>query len=195
VADIKRLDDDGKLVAKYSHKRTNASNEGIFFSLSLKEFVQLVKDGGFISSDLGFLSGKKIVLARNNDKGGYVVGNCRFITQSENAHEKVISDKSRKASSDNAKRFNATAGPRHYAKMSAAGVKAKKATALLRRQAYEAIAHKSFLGNRNSQYGSFWITDGDENRKWQLDGGSLPSGFRRGRSHCFESPTFFYSRT
>ena len=36
-------------------------------------------------------------------------------------------------------------------------------------------------GARNSQYGTFWITDGRENRKWSPDKGRLPKGFFRGR--------------
>ena len=36
-------------------------------------------------------------------------------------------------------------------------------------------------GKNNSQYGSFWITDGCVNKKWKQDKGDLPVGFYKGR--------------
>ena len=36
-------------------------------------------------------------------------------------------------------------------------------------------------GKNNSQYGTFWITDGVINKKWKLDYGDIPSGFQKGR--------------
>ncbi len=85
------LDDDGKLKRKFSNKRVNARKEGIEFLLTFKEFSKLVRDAGITSSDLGF-TGRNFVLARFNDTGPYKVGNCRFITQHENALEKTLSN-------------------------------------------------------------------------------------------------------
>lgn len=36
-------------------------------------------------------------------------------------------------------------------------------------------------GKNNSQYGTFWITDGCINKKWRQDKGELPDGFYKGR--------------
>ena len=41
--------------------------------------------------------------------------------------------------------------------------------------------NKSYTGKRNSQYGTFWITNGNVNRKWTKLKGSLPKDFVRGR--------------
>lgn len=81
------IDDDGKLYQKFLNKRINASHENIPFDLSFEEFCKLCSDAGLVSSDLGF-TGNYYVLARYEDKGGYSVSNCRFITQLENAHER-----------------------------------------------------------------------------------------------------------
>lgn len=48
----------------------------------------LVREANLKSSDLGF-SGNGYVLARFNDEGDYVYGNCRFITQKENSEERL----------------------------------------------------------------------------------------------------------
>lgn len=37
------------------------------------------------------------------------------------------------------------------------------------------------LGTNNSQYGTYWITDGQVNKKWHDNKGVLPDGFRKGR--------------
>lgn len=49
------------------------------------------------------------------------------------------------------------------------------------RAEFERTAHKSFLGSRNSQAGTFWITDGIVNKKWHDNKGDLPPLFHRGR--------------
>lgn len=85
------LDDDGKLYGRYINKIYNAKKEGIECKLTLHQYCSLVKIAGIKSSDLGFSkdsSGKKYVLARYEDQGDYVWGNCRFITQKENESEK-----------------------------------------------------------------------------------------------------------
>lgn len=82
-----RLDDDGKLKDKWKNKRVNAEHEGIEFTLSFMEYLELVDNAGLKSSQLGF-TGEGYVLARYGDAGGYTFGNCRFITQKENSDEK-----------------------------------------------------------------------------------------------------------
>ena len=46
----------------------------------------------------------------------------------------------------------------------------------------EASLDKRYSASKNSQYGSFWITDGSVNRKWKDDKGRIPKGFNRGRT-------------
>ena len=36
-------------------------------------------------------------------------------------------------------------------------------------------------GKNNSQYGTFWITNGCTNMKWSSSRGDIPTGYRRGR--------------
>ena len=37
------------------------------------------------------------------------------------------------------------------------------------------------IGNKNSQYGTYWITNGYTNMKWSDNRGNLPEGYYRGR--------------
>lgn len=82
-----RVDDDGKLYQKFLNKRINAKKENIQFGLTFEEYCNLVFEARLLSSQLGF-TGNNYVLARYKDRGGYIVGNCRFITQQENSDEK-----------------------------------------------------------------------------------------------------------
>jgi len=52
-----------------------------------------------------------------------------------------------------------------------------------RKDTFIAIEHQK--GKRNSQFGSFWITDGKVNKKWRSELGCIPSGFFKGRSKFF----------
>ena len=97
------LDDDGKLKRKFINKNVNAKKEGLKCLLSFDEFCQLLINAGLKSSDIGFTSPRKIVLARYNDEGDYTFDNCRFITQHENMIEQKTSEKSSIASANNAK--------------------------------------------------------------------------------------------
>lgn len=81
------VNDDGKLKQRYINKRVNAQKEGIAFNLTYDQYVGLVASANLKSSQLGF-TGENYVLGRYNDTGAYEVGNCRFITQKENAEEK-----------------------------------------------------------------------------------------------------------
>lgn len=95
------IDDDGKLKQRWLNKSVNSLKEGVVFDLSFEEFCDLVKNANLVSSELGFSGGKKFVLARYGDTGGYVYGNCRFITQSENALEKNTTEKMKNVSRSN----------------------------------------------------------------------------------------------
>lgn len=51
-----------------------------------------------------------------------------------------------------------------------------------RKSREQANLHASYKGDRNSQYASFWITDGRSNRKWKEEYGPVPNSYRRGRT-------------
>lgn len=181
------VDDDGKLHQKYLNKKINARYEGIDFNLTYDEFAQLVRDANLISSNLGYTR-DNYVLARYGDSGGYEVGNCRFITQLENAHERKLTSKM----IENSKK-SARAMSEHNKRDPDFGRKISEGLAKSDRyQQLKQIKHESYLryranldprksGKNNSQYGTFWITNGTTNKKWKHELGDLPEGFRRGR--------------
>jgi hypothetical protein len=82
------LNDDGKLQMKIINKCVNAPKAGVDFQLSCEEIGILLEKAEIKSSDWGFSSGKKYVLARYSDTGPYSIENCRFITHVENIREK-----------------------------------------------------------------------------------------------------------
>lgn len=186
------LDDDGKLRSKYANKRNNAKQEGIEFDLSYIQFCQLVKLANLRSSDLGF-SGKYYVLARYKDSGSYNKDNCRFITQIENAHERKLSSKAIESSRMNAYKMNHDPEILAYrakriselakdpnSKLYKYREKCRNAR-IKHEQAYRSQLDLRFCGARNSQYGTYWITNGKTNLKWRDDKGDLPDGFYKGR--------------
>jgi len=157
------LNDDGNLYRKFRRKRAQAKQMKIEFKLNYEDWCFLVAEAGLRSSDLGF-SGKNYVLARYGDEGPYEVGNCRFTTQQQNVLERKISDKMRSAS----------------AQLTKYGTAANVARGKRTRIAFEATAHSSYLNERNSQYGTRWITDGSTNRKIRSSD-PIPEGFKPGR--------------
>ena len=188
-----KLDDDGKLYSKWLNKRNNAKAEGIKFLLSYEEWCSLVEEASLKSSDLGF-SGRKFVLARFEDKGPYRVGNCRFITQKENAAEKRPLSKVAKAKAAKARAATRARklikDPDFYRLSESTKVKIRDSAyhrariedGVKAKQKRFDAAHPSYRGSKNSQFGSFWITNGESNKKWHSDKGKLPRGFYKGRA-------------
>lgn len=184
---FENLDDDGKLYQKYYNKKVNALKENIGFYLTFDEYRQLMIEGGFKSSDLGF-TGNNIVLARYEDSGDYTIDNCRFITQFENIQEKKITEKSKIASANNMIEFNKT---RKGKKMSPEQLKKyHESDYYKRRQEQKRIHEKekdekknpSYTKEHNSQYNTFWITNGIDNKKWKKEFGELPENYYKGRT-------------
>lgn len=184
------IDDDGKLYRKYLNKKVNAKKEGIAFDLTFDEFCGLVVDAGLTSSQLGF-SGNNFVLARYHDRGGYTVHNCRFITQLENSHEKTVSEMSRAASRKNVEvmnRYNATLSSQELSDRIKNSTQWKqyseerKLKALETQQKRLASLDQRYSGIHNSQFGTFWITNGHENKKWSSGKGEIPEDWYRGRT-------------
>lgn len=170
------IDDNGKLYSKWLNKRNNAKQENIDFKLTYYEFCLLVKEANLLSSDLGF-SGKGYVLARYNDIGPYEYGNCRFILQSENAKEKKISEASRNASKRNISNFNKHKyelyTPEEISNYIKEGKKKKTSD-----KVFKPIKP---VNTKNSQYGTYWITNGSDNKKWRDSKGPIPTDYYKGR--------------
>ena len=187
--DDNKINDDNKLYRKYLNKKNNAKKENINFNLSYDEFVYLVKNANLLSSQLGF-TGKNYVLARYNDTGDYSINNCRFISQRENIKEQKISNKSLIARRNNAKKMNEYNKLRSKEDISnkikdgqQKSEKYQKRIKILAENKQEKIKNlnKSYIGNNNSQFGTYWITDGKINKKWKQEYGEIPNNFYRGR--------------
>ena len=184
---LREVDDDGKVRNRYSNKKVNAKAEGLICELSLEQFCKLIKQADIKSSQLGF-TGDGYVLARYNDSGNYTYGNCRFIKQSENAKEKKISENSREASSRNIRTFNdkIKQNPElrkqidEKRKLHPYNIKKHQKT-LEKQAVIDANKDQRYCKEHNSQYGTFWITNGVSNIKWKLDKGDIPEGFHKGR--------------
>lgn len=158
------LDDDGKLKKRYTNKRVNAAKEGLSFELTFSQFCELMRRRGISSSELGV---RGYQLSRKGDTGGYFWGNCRFLTYKQNAREK-------------SKRLGHKVGGTKTTPWEVHAARRAEQAAATKRERFE-NAHPSYKGERNSQYGSYWATNGLENLKWSPSKGELPRGFRKGR--------------
>ena len=174
------LDDDGKLYQKYLNKRVNAKKENIDFDLSFEEYKTLMVQGGYKSSDLGF-TGKNIVLARYEDKGGYTIDNCRFITHLENMRERKTSDKVREASSYNITKYNKSRKGKKFTKEQLEKYHNSEYYKKRQEQKKNKPRNNKEHNKNNSQYGTFWITNNINNKKWRPEFGELPDGYYKGR--------------
>jgi len=183
------INDDGKLYMRWSNKRVNAAKSGITFSLTYRQFCRLVRNKNLVSSYLGFHKGsKKYVLARVRDRGAYAYGNCRFITQLENSKEKKQTVRAKLASRKNARIMNEAnrkTSPEERSRRIVEGMteynSMRRERKVKKKKARWSTLHRSYRGNNNSQFGSFWITDGRINKKWRPELGKLPKSFHRGR--------------
>lgn len=184
-----RLDDDGKLYRKWFNKKVNAKKEGLSCNLTFSEYCQLVDEAGLLSSQLGF-KGEGYVLARYDDKGDYCLGNCRFITQKENANERKLSEFAMQTMRENARLMNEynKHDPNHNhlvlegMKKSPYYIEKKKRAEAKKKARFEA-ANPNLRGSNNSQYGTYWITNGKTNIKWRVEKGDIPEGFVKGMTH------------
>lgn len=92
------INDDSHFIRKFYNKRVNAKKEGIGFFLSIDDFASLLREAKITSSMCG-IGGYH--LARYNDSGAYIIGNCRFILAIDNYRERKVSEYSREASRKN----------------------------------------------------------------------------------------------
>jgi len=77
VEDINRV----CYAVKQLHKRQPSS------TMTLREYLELARSSGITLEQIGKRRGQ-FHLARCNDVGGYSVGNCRFVPQEVNQHER-----------------------------------------------------------------------------------------------------------
>lgn len=189
------LDDDGKLKQRWRNKCVNAKQEGLKCLLTFDEYCQLVKKANLKSSQLGF-KGQKYVLARYNDEGDYTFDNCRFITQLENFQERHdLSPEGREslrlvaARMDEYNRIHTTT-PEQRAERSRRISEGIRNSESYRRRIAESARKEAErrasmdptkMGDKNPQYGKFWITDGKENKLWHDRFGPIPENYYRGR--------------
>lgn len=75
---------------KYKNTKARAKKRGIAFHLSIVEYSQLLQEAGITAEDVG-QGASDYCLGRYNDEGDYKIGNCRFITASQNHKEGMIS--------------------------------------------------------------------------------------------------------
>lgn len=178
------INDDLKLKRKFHNKRVNALKEGIEFEISYDEICILLMEANLKSSDWGF-SGNGYVLARYNDTGSYKYGNCRFIKQSENAKEKIITNEAKNSSARNIKKalIALKNNPEAMTKRSESLARYwenKRNIARLKEAERQNNLNPIFKGEKNSQFGSMWITNGTENKKIKkVD--IIPEGWYKGR--------------
>ncbi len=181
------LDDDGKLKQRFYNKQVNARKEGLEFKLTLQQFKKLLRSAGITSSQCGI---RGYHLARNNDSGPYAVGNCAFVWYKENLLAKKSTNKSRRASQQNIQKAissNKTTSRASISYRISKGIKESPKVKEIRskqkaaRNKQESQKHPSYKGKNNSQYGTYWITNGKVSKKWSDRLGRLPRGFHLGR--------------
>ncbi|MCK9569136.1 hypothetical protein M0R72_09355 [Candidatus Pacearchaeota archaeon] len=170
---------------KYSHKKSNAKKEGIEFKLSLAEYVFLIKKARITHLDVG---PRGYHLARHGDAGNYEIGNCEFVWYLTNLKDRQVSDRWREASRRNMALVNSSSAAsakrldslRKSPKLALYYSRLRQNSVVNRMRASK-LGHPSYSGNRNSQFGSFWITNGIQSRKGKISLGNPPIGFRKGR--------------
>lgn len=159
---LTRINNDGKLRKKYDNSKSNAIKDGIVFLLTFDQYVDLIKQAGLTSSRLSRTNEKHYALSRISNQDSFTLDNCRFI-----ACLKPL------MSSD--ERFNRIKEGVRYQAI------ARTLMAAVKRDSELSKMDQRYVGVKNGQFGSFWITDGTVNKKWRLDKGVIPTEFHRGR--------------
>ena len=83
------LNEETKAIWEYwrdKRKRQRQKQRGAEFLLSPTELIELFSDAGITAADIGN-KGHQYCLGRIGDTGNYEVGNCRFITATQNGKE------------------------------------------------------------------------------------------------------------
>lgn len=75
---------------KYRGVVRNAKYRGLECSLTFAQYLSLLKKAGLTEPNQIGMRIEQYNLSRHGDTGGYVKGNCRFITSKQNRAERVI---------------------------------------------------------------------------------------------------------
>ena len=169
---LNQLDDDGKLYSNYKGRVGANKSAKHKFLLTFEEFCDLLLQAGIRSSDLGY-NGNNYDLARYHDIGDYTFGNCRFIPHKDNLDERLyngLTDVERRKLRE---QENEAIQLRKQQ---------RKDLSIQKQKEYESRKDPRFSGVHNSSYGSHWITNGVNNKKWRhWKDGDIPEGWRLGR--------------
>lgn len=163
------INDDGKLYNKYRYKCTNARKAKVRCLLSYKDYCDLVRKAGIVSSQIGYKSKDKYVLGRYNDIGDYTKESCRFITQLQNVRERKLSEETLKSFSDKLYNYRKNRSKEQLLIDMKKVQESRHRNAIkrqkIRREEFLKTANMNYVGEKNSQYNTCWITDGYNNRK------------------------------
>lgn len=169
-----------KTKTKFNNKKHHAIALGIGFELSFDEYVQLLVEANITEQDI---HQTKYNLARYNDEGPYKYGNCRFILQAENIAERKTSEKMRESSRKNSKKMIEIGNKPENLQKRKEGQERYWSILRERTAKKRELMHKSYTGPRNSQFGTCWVTNNQENKKIRKEDLEqwLNNGYRKGR--------------
>src|ERR1700676_5335576 len=86
---------------KYRTHKSNAKRRGIKFELSFEEWVSILV--GALGEKWYLKYGRKKLqycVSRIGDRGSYIIGNVRVVTNTQNHSERVMSEEGRKSVSE-----------------------------------------------------------------------------------------------
>jgi len=180
---IEKIGGSELLNKKYTCKKYNSTyRHQMGIELLEFDYACLVYSADIILSDIG-KSGDKYCLSRINDEGSYKRGNCKFVTNSENISQvKQSTENILKFVAAGVNRLKELRQDKVWKDSVLEKIKTTKQSNIIyitrqeekRRKLLEKPIH-----TENSQYGSYWITDGIIRKKWHDRKGSIPIGFYR----------------
>lgn len=178
------LDNDNNLYEHYITKKASAQGNHVECLLSYHDYCVLVQEARIKSSDIGY-KGNCYDLARYNDEGPYAIGNCRFITHSENLKERKLSDGLLKALEKARCASLAYRKENPEAHMKALKVGISNSSYFQERTRIGKAKEELRQANAkkdHSTYGKKSITNGVINKYWDPKSGPIPEGFYLGRT-------------
>lgn len=153
-----------KAKIKFYNKKTHAKQLGIDFLLTFEEYVLLLEQAGITEQNVG-QSINHYHLARYNDSGAYKIDNCRFITQPENMKERKPSKKSRESSRQKLLALRNSPDKQIHDQIRRNGLEKYWDKLRIVAEEKRKLLHPSYIGSKNSQFGTCWITNGVINKK------------------------------
>lgn len=156
--------------ARNSGKKVRKDKLGndILVKLSYCEFYNLWKPFENSPALLTNFSGDSLVVCRNKDVGHYEIGNVRIDTLSNNSSE---ANSTKTALERHIDRENAR---------KASDSALSDASKIKRKESFQRVKHQQ--ADKNSQFGTYWITNSILNMKWSYLKGEIPFGYFKGRT-------------